>query len=64
MRIDEGKLPRLTSIKAAGDHAVTLRFESGKTFTVDLRELIQHSKGLKKEKGTRSRGGGSPIALP
>lgn len=48
MRIDEGKLPRLTSVKAASDQSVTLRFESGKTFTVDLRDLIQSSKGLRK----------------
>ncbi len=48
MRIDEGKLPRLTSVKFAGDQAVTLRFESGKTFAVDLRELVQGSKGLKR----------------
>lgn len=48
MRIDEGKLPRLTSVKASGDQAVTLRFESGKTFTADLREIVQGSKGLKK----------------
>jgi hypothetical protein len=48
MRIDEGKLARLTSVKAAGDHAVTLRFESGKALTVDLREIVQGSKGLKK----------------
>lgn len=48
MRIDEGKLPRLTNVKAAGDHAVTLHFETGKTFTVDLREIVHGSKGLKK----------------
>ncbi len=48
MRIDEGKLPRLVSIKATGGQAVTLHFESGKTFTVDLGEIVQSSKGLKK----------------
>ena len=48
MRIDEGKLPRLTSVKAAGAQTVILRFESGKTFTIDLREFVHGSKGLKK----------------
>lgn len=48
MRIDEGKLPRLTNVKAVGDQAVTLFFESGKIFTIDLREFVQGSKGLRK----------------
>ena len=48
MRIDEGKLPRIRSVKFVRGHAVTLRFESGKTFTVDLREIVQGSRGLKK----------------
>jgi uncharacterized protein YbdZ (MbtH family) len=47
MRINEGRLQRLTSVKVAADHAVRLRFENDKTFTVDLRELVQRSKGLK-----------------
>jgi hypothetical protein len=48
MRIDEGKLPRMKSVKVVGDHAVSLRFESGKNFTVDLREIVYGSKGLRK----------------
>src|SRR6185437_9947634 len=48
MRIDEGKLPRMKSVKVAGDHAVILRFESGKIFTVDLSEIVYGSKGLRK----------------
>jgi Protein of unknown function (DUF2442)/Helix-turn-helix len=48
MRIDEGKLPRMTRIKVTGDQAVEVHFESGKTFTVDLRDLVHGSKGLKK----------------
>jgi hypothetical protein len=35
-------------VKAAGNYAVTVRFESGKTFTVDLRELVHGSRGLKR----------------
>ncbi len=48
MRVDEGKLPRMKSVKVAGDYAVILRFESGKIFTVDLREIVYGSKGLRK----------------
>jgi len=48
MRIDEGKLPRLTGVKFAANQAITVRFESGKTFTVDLGEIVRGSKGLKK----------------
>lgn len=47
MKISEGKLPRMTSVKVAGEHAVRLRFANGKTFGVDLRALVQRSKGLK-----------------
>lgn len=47
MRINEGKLPRLASIKAPGEYALRVRFENGKSFTVDLRELIYRSKALK-----------------
>jgi Protein of unknown function (DUF2442) len=47
MRISEGKLHRMTSVKVAGENAVRLRFENGKTFSVDLRTLVQPSKGLK-----------------
>jgi hypothetical protein len=48
MRIDEGKLPRMIGVKVSGDKKVSLRFESGKIFTVDLRDIVQGSKGLKK----------------
>jgi len=48
VKIDEGKLPRITSVEAAGEQSVRLRFDSGKTFTVNLRELSQRSKGLKR----------------
>jgi hypothetical protein len=47
MRINEGKLHRMTSVKATGEQTVRLRFENGKTFSADLRNLVQHSKGLK-----------------
>jgi hypothetical protein len=48
MRIDEGKLPRMATVKVSGDQMVSLRFESGKTFTVDLRDIVQGSRGLRK----------------
>lgn len=48
MRINEGKLQRVTSVKAAGDLSARLRFENGKTFTVDLGELVRRSKGLRR----------------
>jgi Protein of unknown function (DUF2442) len=48
VRIDEGRLPRLKSVKMAGGEAVTVRFDGGKTFTVDLGEIVRGSKGLKK----------------
>jgi hypothetical protein len=51
MRISEGKLHRMTSVKATGEHAVRLRFENGKTFSVDLHGLVHHSKGLKSLRG-------------
>jgi hypothetical protein len=38
----------MTSVKHAGNQTVMLRFESGKTFTVDLHEVVEGSKGLKK----------------
>ncbi len=51
MRINEGKVHRITSVKSAGDRAVRLRFDSGKTYTVDLRVLVRHSRGLKALRG-------------
>ena len=51
MRINEGKLHRMTSVRAAGEQSVRLRFENGRTFTVDLRDLVQSSKGLKSLRG-------------
>ena len=39
---------RITSVKSAGDVAVRLRFDNGKTYTVDLRELVLRSRGLKR----------------
>jgi uncharacterized protein YbdZ (MbtH family) len=47
MRINEGKLHRMTSVKWIGEHTVRLRFERGKTFSVDLKGLVQHAKGLR-----------------
>jgi hypothetical protein len=47
MRSNEGRVHRITSVKHADRFAVRLRFDSGKIYTVDLRELVQHSKGLK-----------------
>jgi hypothetical protein len=51
MRINEGKVHRITSVKSAGDRAVRLRFDNGKTCTVDLRMLVRHSRGLKALRG-------------
>jgi hypothetical protein len=51
MRINEGKVHRITSVKSAGDRAVRLRFDNGKTYTVDLRVLVRHSRGLKALRG-------------
>jgi len=51
MRINEGKVHRITSVKSAGDQAVRLRFDNGKTYTVDLRVLVRHSRGLKALRG-------------
>jgi hypothetical protein len=48
MRVDEGKLPRLMSVKTLGAHSIALRFEGGQAFTVDLREFVHSSRGLKK----------------
>jgi len=42
---------RITSVKSAGDRAVRLRFDNGKTYTVDLRVLVRHSRGLKALRG-------------
>jgi hypothetical protein len=48
MRIDEGKLPRLASVRALGEQSVTLRFlESEKSFTVDLRGIVSRYKRMK-----------------
>jgi uncharacterized protein YbdZ (MbtH family) len=47
MRISEGKLHRVNSVKATGEHAVRVRFENSKTFSIDLKALVHHSKGLK-----------------
>lgn len=48
MRIDEGKLPRLASVKAAGAQSVALRFlDSEKAFTVDLRSIVSRYKRLR-----------------
>ena len=51
MRINEGKVHRITSVKSAGDRVVRLRFDNGKTYTVDLRVLVRHSRGLKALRG-------------
>jgi uncharacterized protein YbdZ (MbtH family) len=70
MRINEGKLPRMTSVKATGEHSLRLRFENGKTFSVDLHGLVHHSKGLKRlrDQPTFARAtlgeGGHSIAWP
>jgi Protein of unknown function (DUF2442) len=36
MRINEGKLPRIVGVKAAGEFRLRLRFANGKSFAVDL----------------------------
>jgi hypothetical protein len=54
MRIDEGKLPRLASVKAAGEQSVTLRFlDSEKAFTVDLRDVVSRYKRMKPLQGPK-----------
>jgi hypothetical protein len=36
MKINEGKLPRILSVKPAGDFRLRLRFANGQSFAVDL----------------------------
>jgi len=47
MRIDEGRLPRITAVKPTGGKRVELQFDNGKTFTVNLQDLMERSR-LKK----------------
>jgi hypothetical protein len=44
MRVNEGKLPRILSVKAAGDFRLRLRFANGKSFAVDLSREVQRFK--------------------
>lgn len=36
MKVNEGKLPRILSVKAAGEFRLRVRFANGKSFAVDL----------------------------
>ncbi len=44
MRISEGRLPRILSIKPLGEYRLRLRFAYGKSFAVDLRRDVQEFK--------------------
>jgi hypothetical protein len=44
MRVNEGKLPRILSVKSAGEFRLRLRFANGKSFAVDLSREVQRSK--------------------
>ena len=44
MRINEGKLPRILSVKSAGEYRLRLRFANGKSFAVDLSRDVQQFK--------------------
>jgi hypothetical protein len=48
MRINEGRLPRILSVKATHEHALLVRFESGKRSTIDVRGVVESSRGLRK----------------
>jgi len=50
MRINEGKVHRITSVKSAGDRAVRLRFDNGKTTRRSTRARAP-LKGLKALRG-------------
>ena len=44
MRVNEGKLPRILSVKAAGEFRLRLRFSNGKAFAVDLSREVRQFK--------------------
>lgn len=44
MRINEGKLPRILSVKSAGEFRLRLRFANGKSFAVDLSREVRRFK--------------------
>jgi hypothetical protein len=44
MRVNEGKLPRILSVKSAGEFRLRLRFANGKSFAVDLTREVQRFK--------------------
>lgn len=44
MRVNEGKLPRILSVKSAGEFRLRLRFANGKAFAVDLSREVQQFK--------------------
>jgi hypothetical protein len=41
MRVNEGKLPRILSVKAAGEFRLRLRFANGKSFAIDLSREVR-----------------------
>jgi Protein of unknown function (DUF2442) len=41
MKISEGRLPRISSVKAVGEHRLRLRFSNGELFTVDLKQDVK-----------------------
>lgn len=47
MRINEGKLPRMTSATASKEFRLRIRFANHKAFVVRLRELLHRSKALR-----------------
>jgi hypothetical protein len=44
MRVNEGKLPRILSVKSAGEFRLRLRFANGKSFAVDLSRDVRQFK--------------------
>jgi hypothetical protein len=54
MRINEGKLARITSAAYVDEHNVRVRFDNGKAFTVNLREPVYRLKGLRAVRHTKA----------
>ena len=48
MRINEGKLPRISAVKALGEQRLRVRFANGKVLNVDLADCLRRSKALRK----------------
>lgn len=47
MRVNEGKLPRILRVKAAGEYRLRLRFANGRSFAVDLSRDVQQFKSYR-----------------